>query len=99
MRLRPSMRLWSSPRRRYPSSRLCRSRQKQFRRYLASAGSQPGNTGGVLMQLLERRLDNVIRRAGLARTIWAARQLVAQQIFQHARAQVDIIDPRVRRRR
>jgi len=51
--------------------------EKQFRRYLASAGSQPGNTGGVLMQLLERRLDNVIRRAGLARTIWAARQLVA----------------------
>jgi small subunit ribosomal protein S4 len=51
--------------------------EKQFRRYLAEAGRQPGNTGGVLMQLLERRLDNVIRRAGLARTIWAARQLVA----------------------
>jgi small subunit ribosomal protein S4 len=29
------------------------------------------------MQLLEQRLDNVIRRAGLARTIWAARQMVA----------------------
>jgi small subunit ribosomal protein S4 len=29
------------------------------------------------MQLLERRLDNVIRRAGLARTIWGARQMVA----------------------
>ena len=51
--------------------------EKQFRRYLAEAGRQPGNTGGVLMQLLERRLDNVIRRAGLARTIWGARQLVA----------------------
>jgi small subunit ribosomal protein S4 len=51
--------------------------EKQFRRYLAEAGRQPGNTGGVLMQLLERRLDNVIRRAGLARTIWAARQMVA----------------------
>jgi small subunit ribosomal protein S4 len=51
--------------------------EKQFRRYLAEAGRQPGNTGGVLMQLLERRLDNAIRRAGLARTIWAARQLVA----------------------
>ncbi|MEX2219458.1 MAG: 30S ribosomal protein S4 [Phycisphaerales bacterium] len=51
--------------------------EKQFRRYLAEAGRQPGNTGGVLMQLLERRLDNAIRRAGLARTIWGARQMVA----------------------
>lgn len=51
--------------------------EKQFRRYLEEAGRQQGNTGAVLMQLLERRLDNVIRRAGLARTIWAARQLVA----------------------
>lgn len=51
--------------------------EKQFRRYLAEAGRQPGNTGAVLMQLLERRLDNVVRRSGLARTIWAARQMVA----------------------
>lgn len=51
--------------------------EKQFRRYMEEAGRQPGNTGAVLMQLLERRLDNVIRRAGLARTIWAARQMVA----------------------
>lgn len=36
-----------------------------------------GNSGELLLQLLERRLDNVVRRAGLARTIWAARQLVA----------------------
>jgi small subunit ribosomal protein S4 len=51
--------------------------EKQFRRYLEEAGRQPGNTGAVLMQLLERRLDNAIRRAGLARTIWGARQMVA----------------------
>ena len=51
--------------------------EKQFRRYLAEAGRQPGNTGALLMQLLEQRLDNVLRRAGLARTIWAARQMVA----------------------
>jgi small subunit ribosomal protein S4 len=50
--------------------------EKQFRRYLADAARKPGNTGAVLMQLLERRLDNVIRRAGLARTIWGARQMV-----------------------
>jgi small subunit ribosomal protein S4 len=50
--------------------------EKQFRRFMAMAGSMPGNTGDMLLQLLERRLDNVVRRAGLARTIWAARQLV-----------------------
>lgn len=51
--------------------------EKQFRRYVAEAGRRPGNTGEVLLQLLERRLDNIVRRAGLARTIWGARQLVA----------------------
>lgn len=51
--------------------------ERQFRRALDMAGSMPGNTGDNLLQLLERRLDNVVRRSGLARTIWAARQLVA----------------------
>ncbi|MBX3359050.1 MAG: 30S ribosomal protein S4 [Phycisphaeraceae bacterium] len=51
--------------------------EKQFRRYVAEATRGTGNTGEVLLQLLERRLDNAVRRAGLARTIWAARQIVA----------------------
>ena len=51
--------------------------EQQFRRYIATAAHMKGNTGEMLMQLLERRLDNVVRRAGLARTIWGARQLVA----------------------
>jgi small subunit ribosomal protein S4 len=51
--------------------------EKQFLRYLDEASRATGNTGEVLLQLLERRLDNVVRRAGLARTIWAARQMVA----------------------
>src|SRR5690554_6856910 len=50
--------------------------EKQFRRHLEEAGRMTGNTGELLLQLLERRLDNVIRRAGFARTIWAARQMV-----------------------
>ena len=50
--------------------------EKQFRRYVAEAGRRPGNTGDMLMVIIERRLDNAVRRAGLARTIWAARQLV-----------------------
>lgn len=51
--------------------------EKQFRRMIDEAGRRPGNTGELLMQLLERRLDNVVRRVGMARTIWAARQMVA----------------------
>ncbi len=51
--------------------------EKQFRRTLEEASRRPGNTGEVLLQLLERRLDNVVRRTGMARTIWAARQMVA----------------------
>jgi len=51
--------------------------ERQFRRYMGEASRSTGNTGEVLMQLLERRLDNVLRRAGFARTIWAARQIVA----------------------
>jgi small subunit ribosomal protein S4 len=51
--------------------------EKQFRRYMAEATRTKGNTGEVLLRLLEQRLDNVIRRLGWARTIWAARQIVS----------------------
>ena len=50
--------------------------EKQFRNYLERATTRPGNTGELLLQLLECRLDNVMRRSGLTRTIWAARQMV-----------------------
>ncbi|MHC4128793.1 MAG: 30S ribosomal protein S4 [Planctomycetota bacterium] len=50
--------------------------EKQFRRYVQVASRRKGNTGEVLLQLLEQRLDNVVRRAGFTRTIWAARQMV-----------------------
>ena len=51
--------------------------ERQFVRYVDTAGSAKGNTGDVLLRLLEQRLDNVIRRLGWARTIWAARQIVS----------------------
>lgn len=51
--------------------------EKQFRLALGRAQGMPGNSGDMLMQILERRLDNIVRRAGLSRTIWGARQLVA----------------------
>ena len=50
--------------------------EKQFRRCVKEATRLKGNTGEVLLQILERRLDNVVRRAGFTRTIWAARQMV-----------------------
>jgi small subunit ribosomal protein S4 len=52
-------------------------REKQLRRYFVRARRQPGNTGTNLLVLLERRLDNLVYRAGFAPTIWAARQLVS----------------------
>ncbi|HMO27461.1 MAG TPA: 30S ribosomal protein S4 [Tepidisphaeraceae bacterium] len=51
--------------------------EKQFRRFLGIAKTSKGNTGNTLLALLERRLDNVVRRLGVGRTIWAARQIVA----------------------
>ena len=51
--------------------------EKQFRRFLGIAQTSKGNTGATLLQLLETRLDNVIRRLGVAKTIWAARQIVS----------------------
>lgn len=52
-------------------------RERQLRRYFLKARQQPGNTGANLLALLERRLDNLVYRAGFAATIWAARQLVS----------------------
>ncbi len=51
--------------------------EKQFRRYLDEAKRAKGNTGEALLRILEQRLDNVIRRLGWARSIWAARQIVS----------------------
>ena len=51
--------------------------ERQFRRFLDHAKKSKGNTASTMIQLLERRLDNVLRRLGVGRTIWAARQIVA----------------------
>jgi small subunit ribosomal protein S4 len=56
---------------------------------MEEAGRTKGNTGEVVLQLLERRLDNVVRRAGFVRSIWAARQLVAHGSIRVNGAKVD----------
>jgi len=50
--------------------------ERQFRGYYEKAARMRGNTGDELMTMLERRLDNVVFRLGLANTRREARQLV-----------------------
>jgi len=56
-------------------------REKQLRRYYEMANKKKGNTGTILLQVLERRLDNVVFRAGLAETRRQARQMVSHGHF------------------
>lgn len=51
--------------------------ERQLRHLMVSARKSSAPTGDTLLQLLERRLDNVVFRAGFAPTIVAARQLVS----------------------
>jgi small subunit ribosomal protein S4 len=50
--------------------------EKQFRSLFKEANRREGNTGELLVQLLEQRLDNVVYRMGFATTRAFARQLV-----------------------
>ena len=78
--------------------------EKQFRRYYEEASRQTGKTGEELLKILESRLDNVVYRAGLARTRRMARQLVSHGHFSvngvhvnvpsYRVSQYDIIDVR-----
>ena len=50
--------------------------EKQFRNYYEEANRKTGKTGENLLSLLERRLDNVVYRAGFAKSRDAARQAI-----------------------
>ncbi len=63
--------------------------ERQLRRFFDFASRKPGNTGETLLLLLERRLDNVIRRAGYVRTRQQARQGIAHGHFQVNGIKVD----------
>jgi small subunit ribosomal protein S4 len=56
--------------------------EKQFRNYYKKAARNKGATGEVLLQLLERRLDNVVYRMGFGATRAEARQLVSHKGIQ-----------------
>ncbi|MFO0975876.1 MAG: 30S ribosomal protein S4 [Planctomycetaceae bacterium] len=57
-------------------------RDQQLYRYLDIAKRAAGNTGATLLTLCERRLDNVVRRAGFTLTRPQARQGIVHRHFQ-----------------
>ena len=64
--------------------------ENQFRRYFEAADRQKGITGQLLLQMLERRLDNVVYRLGFATSRPQARQLVRHGHFAVNGKKVDV---------
>jgi small subunit ribosomal protein S4 len=64
--------------------------ENQFRRYFEAADRQKGVTGELLLQMLERRLDNVVYRLGFATSRAQGRQLVRHGHFTVNGRKVDI---------
>ena len=79
--------------------KLCRNyglTEGQLRRLMKEALAAKGPTGERLLEMLESRLDNVVFRAGFARTIPAARQLVNHGHVTVDGRKVDVSSFRVR---
>lgn len=57
-------------------------RDEQLRRLYEKAQKMPGNTGENLLLMCERRLDNIVRKAGFTLTRMQARQGVVHRHFQ-----------------
>jgi small subunit ribosomal protein S4 len=66
--------------------------ESQFMRYFHQAERLKGNTGQTLLQLLERRLDNVIYKLNFAPSRKAARQVITQGHIYVNRRKVDLPD-------
>lgn len=64
--------------------------EKQFSNLMTEANKATGQSGQVLLQLLERRLDNAVYRAGFATSRQGARQLVSHGHFLLNGKRVDI---------
>lgn len=64
--------------------------EKQFRRYFDKASSSDGVTSDNLLQLLERRLDNALYRAGFALTRIQSRQFSSHGLFLVNGRRVDV---------
>lgn len=66
--------------------------ERQFMRYFHKAERTKGNTGETLLQLLERRLDNVVYKLNFAPSRKAARQLISHGHIYVNKRKVDISD-------
>jgi small subunit ribosomal protein S4 len=69
--------------------------ERQFAKLMAEASRGKGQSGAALLEFLERRLDNVVYRSGLAPSRRAARQLVTHGHFQLNGKRVDIPSIRI----
>lgn len=69
--------------------------ERQFRKLYEEATRRQGQSGTLLLQYLERRLDNVVYRAGFATSRRAARQLVGHGHFMLNGRRVDVPSIRV----
>src|ERR1700745_1637844 len=69
--------------------------ERQFHGYYVEASRKHGRTGETMLQLLERRLDNIVFRAGFAKSRDMARQLVRHGHFTVNGKKVDIPSYRV----
>lgn len=70
--------------------------ERQFRNLFDEAVSKRGDSGQTLLMLLEQRLDNVVFRAGFAKTRAAARQAVSHAHFLVNEKKVNVPSYRVR---
>ncbi len=70
--------------------------ERQFRSYFKRATQASGNTGDVLLSLLERRFDNVVHRLGFGQSRAQARQLISHGHFTVNGQFVDIASFQVR---
>jgi small subunit ribosomal protein S4 len=70
--------------------------ERQFRRYFEDAERGKGNTGDVLMTLLERRLDNIVHRLGFGQSRAQARQIIRHGHITVNGGKVDIPSYQVR---
>lgn len=70
--------------------------ERQFAKVMNEATRRPGLSGENLLELLERRLDNTVYRAGFATSRRAARQLVSHGHFELNGRRVDIPSIRVK---
>ncbi len=64
--------------------------ERQFSKLMKEANRRPGQSGEILLQMLESRTDNVVYRAGFAPSRRAARQLVTHGHFLLNNIRIDI---------